>query len=63
MMTMASVMVRRKAGDIPHAGETQEAARSVPERAPEQTQLLPVARRRNSFLQRQAQPIQKNPQT
>jgi hypothetical protein len=65
-MTMMTTKKTKTAG-IPRAAETQaarEAAQSARERAPapEQTQLLPVARRRNSFLQRQARPMQKNPQ-
>jgi hypothetical protein len=62
-MTMMTTRMT-KAGDIPRAGETREAAQSVRERAPapEQTQARRLARRRNSFLQRQGQPMQKNPQ-
>jgi hypothetical protein len=63
-MMMVKTMVRTTTGDIPRAGETQEAARSVRERvlAPEQTQALRLVRRRNSFLPQSARPRQKNPQ-
>jgi hypothetical protein len=66
-MTMTTRMMvttkKAKSADIPRVAETQaarEAARSVRERAPapEQTQAVLLARRRNAS----PRPAQKNPQ-
>jgi hypothetical protein len=64
MTMMVTMMVMTKTGDILRAGETQEAARSVLERAPapEQTQVLPLARRRNASPRQPARRTRKNPQ-
>jgi hypothetical protein len=63
MMT-TGMMVTAKTSDIPRAGETQEAARSVRERAPslEQTQARRLARRRNASPPQPVRRTQKNPQ-